>query len=204
MSGRTTTLLAVAAAVVVAGVCTFVYREYIQDGPRVVVVGDSVTELAKAHIPDQLEGDEELELVAYAGYTTAQLLPHAENRMKDPPAVAVVLTGHNDLLRGEDTSRAVEEVVELVDRAECGILVLLPTKLVYGPEAATAFNDRLEELAADTDIHIETGWRDAVDDTPDESPDLELIDEADALHPTERGAEVLAGVMGAAIDRWCR
>lgn len=205
MSRRTTTLLAVVVAVVVvAGVCTYVYREHLAGGPKVVVVGDSVTELAKAHIPDQVEGDEELELVAYAGYTTSELLPHAENRMSDPPAIALALTGHNDLLRGEDTSRAVEDLVELVDGADCGIIVLLPTKLVYGPEAAIAFNDRLEELASDTDVHIETAWRDVVDDTDDEGPDPVLIDEADALHPTEEGAQVLAGIMGDAFDRWCR
>jgi len=194
----------VALLVLAVGVTAWIVVTNIRRGTRVVVIGDSVTALAAAEIEDQLDWTERLKIEAYPGYRTDQLLHfEAENfGHGDPPPIGVVLTGHNDLLQGVDTSQAVDRMMLLLTAVECPIWLLLPTKAPWGAEAATAFNDRAIELSERAGVHIESGWRDAVDDTDGSAPNPELIT-PDLVHPTQEGSRRLAEVLARSVREHC-
>ncbi|NLV55446.1 MAG: SGNH/GDSL hydrolase family protein [Acidimicrobiales bacterium] len=201
---RRNVIALVALLVVAAGLATWIVIGNIRRGTRVEIVGDSVTALSAKEIEDRIDWTERLKIEAHPGFRTDQLIQFAEPMFGrgDPPPIGVVLTGYNDLLQGEDTSDAVDEMMLLLSGVECGIWLLLPTKGVYSADDAAAFNERAEELADRADVHIETGWRDAVDDSDGAAPNSVLIGE-DHVHPNPEGAEKLGEVIEASLREHC-
>lgn len=194
----------VAVLVVGAVVAVWLVVSNIRRGTRVEMVGDSVMALASEGIKDRLDWTERVRIEAHPGYRTDQLLPFASEMYADgdPPPIGVVLVGYNDLLQGVDESQAVDEMMLTLTNVECAIWVLLPTKGSYGADAAEAFNARVERLAERAGVHVEPGWRDAVDDTDDDSPDPELIS-TDGVHPDPAGSAELADVIDGSIQENC-
>lgn len=172
--------------------------------PRTAVLGDSVTSFSASEIREALGGPERVELAGLIGYRTDSMLETAHRIIgRDDPPAALVLTGHNDVAQEVDTDEAVVEVMDLLAGVDCGIWMLMPTKGKWDAERAVAFNDRAEELAEERDVVVETAWRDAVDATDGDEPDLELIDTG-LVHPTDAGSERLAEVMADAVRTACR
>lgn len=194
----------VALLVVAVGITVWIVVGNIRRGTRIGILGDSVTYQSSDDIEARLDWTERLRIEAHPGFRTDQLLHFADQLFggDDPPRIGVVLTGYNELMQGRDTAEAVDRTMLLLSRVECAIWVLLPTKSLYSADVATAFNDRVEELAARVDVHVETAWRDAVDDTDGVEPDGELIS-ADLVHPEPAGAAKLAEVIDASISENC-
>lgn len=174
-------------------------------GPRVLVVGDSVAYQSAADLVMTFDWTSNIEVHGRPGFRTDELIPVARQAMAAGGyQTVVVMTGYNDLLQEVDASSALAELVEAVATAPCGVWVLIPTKGDYAPEAAAAFNDRVEELAAGHDqLHAESAWRDAADATDGPDPDPRLVSD-DGVHPTEDGTAKIAAVVEAAVSRTCR
>lgn len=174
-------------------------------GPHVLVVGDSVIYQASADLVMTFDWTSNVEVQGRPGFRTHQLVPVALQAVADGDhEFVVVLTGYNDITQEVDTAAAVADMVEVVATVPCAIWVLLPTKGDYPPEAAIAFNDRVEDLVAERDqVHIETGWRDAADATDGPEPDPRLVSD-DGVHPTDEGTAEIAEVIEAAVSRTCR
>lgn len=198
---------AVVALVVVAAVAVGAVLRWRDParGPRVLVVGDSVTYMSANPIKDAFDWTDNVDVQGRPGYRTDQLVPVAVELVgADDPEVLVVLTGYNDLTQGVDTSPAVEQMMDLAAARPCAVWLLLPTKGGYAAAAAEAFNSRLVALAEDrASVHLSTDWRDAVDATDGPDPDPGLVSE-DGIHPVGDGVARLARAMEEAAGRECR
>jgi len=193
------------AVVVVVGACVVIARTFLDESYAVVVVGDSVTAMSEAQIQATVHRAGGVKVSGHPGYRTDELLPVADPLFHDrpPPEVGVVMSGYNDILHHVDPTEAIVEMMGWLDELDCGIWLLIPTKGVFPADDLTRFNEQVQFVAATTeDVHIETGWRDAVDATDDHVPDRDLVGE-DLLHPTEEGSQVIADSMAEAIERWC-
>lgn len=194
-------------AVVVAGalVAGAVIRARDPGGPKVLMIGDSVTYLSRDGITDAFDWTSNVDPQGRPGWRTDELVPLAVTKVdEEDPDTLVVLTGYNDLTQGVDTQAAVGQMMDVAAEERCAVWVLLPTKATYAPEAAASFNQRIIELAADhPQVHIASGWRDAVDATAGPDPDPALVSE-DEIHPNEGGIARLGQVVEEAVSRDCR
>lgn len=175
------------------------------DARRTLVVGDSVTFLSREEIAEVLGPDHALDVRGLSGYKTDELLPVLRDGIDDhDPDVAVVFTGHNDVLHDHDAEPALTQMADLLqDEVRCVVWVELPVKGLWPPDLAASVNQRIAQLAEDRDaIHLETTWRDAVDDSPGVAPSMELV-QTDQVHPNEAGQRRLAEAIGAAVRSSC-
>lgn len=177
------------------------------DGQRVLVVGDSVTYQSAGDLQRTFDWTPTLDVQGRSGYRSDQLLPLARERIEGNPRpdVVVFMTGYNDVSQDADTTDAVEEMVELAASVPCAVWVLIPTKGGgYPPARVEAFNDHVVRLASEhPTVHVETGWRDAVDAGDGDIPDPAFVSE-DRVHPNDGGTKKIAEVMEAAVSRHCR
>ncbi len=170
------------------------------DGPRVLVIGDSVTQMSAGPIDDALDWAGTVDDRAAYGYRTDQLVPAAEEGVADDPEMAVVVTGYNDLLQQGVEGGAIEPLRDALDEVPCVVWVLLPESGPYPADQARRWNERIEiALDGDPTMHVASGWRALVDGSPDGPYLLE-----DRLHPTAEGSRALAGVVDGALDAACR
>ncbi len=188
----------------IVGAVVLVQRSRAAATEGVLVVGDSVTFLSTKELVRAFDGAPEISVQGRLGNRTDQLLPVARQYVeKVDPSVIVILTGYNDLDQRVDTSKAVNEMMDVTAGVPCSVWVLLPTKAKYPAEAAKAFNARIENLADQhPSVHVTEGWRDAVDDTSDERPDSDLISK-DLIHPLPAGSQRLAQIEADAVSRQC-
>ncbi|MGI8939278.1 MAG: SGNH/GDSL hydrolase family protein [Iamia sp.] len=174
-------------------------------GPRVLVVGDSVTFMSRSALDGAFDWTDNFDAQGRPGYRTDQLVPVALRKIdEDQPDTLVLLTGYNDLTQGIDTTAAVDQLMGIAGDVPCAVWVLLPTKGEFDQAAAEAFDQRIVALAEDQPtVHLATDWRDVVDAGPGPDPDPRLVSE-DHIHPTEEGIARLARVMEEAVTRECR
>lgn len=195
--------VAVLAVLLVGAVIALVARRVTDDGPRVLIVGDSVTEQSEAPLRDRFGWAGTLDLRAHSGFRTDELLATAREGVEEGrPDIGVFMPGYNDVLQevAADTD-ALEEMVDLADQVPCAVWFLLPVDGAYSTDQVTAWNERVERLVAETDhVEVVTDWRDLVD----AAPEFAFTSERDAVHPNERGQAAIADAMAAAVDRHCR
>ena len=200
---------AVAVVAVVVGLAVALVVLVDDGGPgddRVLIGGDSVTYQSVQELAASFgwAGDG-LKVIGVPGNRTDQIEAAIRPEFDDgPPGIVVVVAGYNDLLQRSDPEPAVRSLMELVGGAPCAVWILIPTKGDWDPAAAVAYDDLVTEQAArHPRVHVETGWRDAVDAPPGPAPDPALVD-TDEVHPTAAGQARLAEIAAAAIDRDCR
>lgn len=174
------------------------------EGPRTLVVGDSVTFQSAADITNALGDEVRLDIRGRPGHKTFGLMPTLRDGIDNgDPEVVVLLVGYNDIWTETDPEPSLTEIADLVAERSCVVWLLLPTKGPWEPELAEAFNARVEQLAADRpSIQVEPSWRDLLDATGGPNPDPFLID-PDRVHPRPAGQVRLAEVMSAAVRRHC-
>lgn len=189
--------LAAVALVVGAAGCSLVGDE----PPDVLVVGDSVTELSRQELGEEMDDwAGELIVRARSGATTAQLVPLAEDGLTKEPDVGVFLPGYNDVLRGRADAPALDDMIELAADLPCAVWLLLPTDGGYDPEQVERWNARLEQAADEhPSIHLSSDWKRLVE----ESPTFTFLSERDAIHPNAEGQRAIAEVMSAEAREAC-
>jgi len=199
--------LAIVAVIVIATVLVVaLVRRDPPGGPRVVVIGDSVTYQSAPFITELFDFTKNIDVQGRPGFTTEELVPVAKERIDgdDPPAIGVFMMGYNDVTRGKDSARGLEAMAEEADQPRCSVWLLLPTKGDYEAAAMTAYNEQVEDRTADlSDVHLETGWRDLADKPSGAAPDPVLVS-PDGVHPTEGGRRIIARIMADSVERNCR
>ena len=177
-----------------------------QTGPtkfQIVVLGDSLTAglglLSDQAYPEQIQhkfADEGYSLVeivnaGMSGDTTAGGLRRVDDLIEPDTRVLVVALGGNDALRGLTTEQTKANLAAIVDEGEAkGLGVVLvgmeaPTNL--GPDYQKAFHNVFIQLAMTygTRIAFVPFLLEGVAGDP-------ALNQADGIHPNERGAQIIA------------
>lgn len=195
LRGRTTVvavLLAVGA--LVAPGCSWADA----DEGGLLVVGDSVTQMSTAAIEAELAWAD-LDVRAFPGLRTDELVELATEGAAGEPDIAVVLTGYNDLYQDNVEDGALADMVETLDDVPCVVWILLPDIGDWPAERSRRWNDRIRDEVADHDaMHVSVEWAALVDAAP---PGTLVQD--DLVHPTPQGSEALAAVMERAVETDC-
>lgn len=212
-SGRPTAQVVVAVVAVLAVVAGAAWLLWPRTKPTLVMVGDSVTFLSIPSIEDRLGGDHELDIRAYPGQRSTDLVLVAMQELTERTEAGgqvdtmSLLVGYNDVLRYRDEPGEVAELIELASRAECAVVLSVPAPPEWSEQAdlaelRAAFAEYNTRLAAEVDrydnVHLATAWQEAVE----ASAPGELVD-TDGVHPIEAGQERLAEAYQAAIDDHC-
>lgn len=170
-------------------------------GPRVVLLGDSLTVLTFDEMSRVADGDFTLELNATAGKRIDENLDAADLLAATNPPQVVINLGSNDILQGRDVNLVMSDLETMVDQfanVGCLHIVTINEQLKPGPgavaTAAQQVNDQIRELAKrrlSTDI---IDWNQIVVDNGFES-----VVGSDRIHPNDRGVELLADAYVAAM-----
>lgn len=167
---------------------------------RILVVGDSVTYQSRAYVVKDLGGSDQVEMKAHSGLRTDQLLPGAEEGVDHGPRSAIFMPGYNDVLQDRVDQAPVPEMMDLAAEVPCSVWLLIPTKGVYRPEIAEAWNQRVrDEAAGHENVHLVDDWARLVDG----SQQYALVQTEDGVHPNALGRKAIGGVMSKALEREC-
>lgn len=137
---------------------------------------------------------------------TDELIDLIGRTVVGPPRadIGVFMTGYNDVWQDVDTRAELAQAMDSAATLPCAVWLLIPTKGDYPSSRVEGFNDQVVRLASEhRRVHVEEGWRDAVDATDDARPDPRLVS-PDLVHPTPAGTAEIAEVMEAAVSRHCR
>ena len=167
------------------------------DSSTIVLLGDSITEGGdwSTLLPDHPIANQ-----GYAGFTTPELRPVAEDVARRSPAAVLILAGTNDIRDGHPPSWTVTELGAILDLFEDrapGTTVVIQTVLPRSdaPAAVEALNEALAELAAARDVAL----LDLHPSFDDGTGALRPSDTTDGLHLTERGYRRWAGQLSDAL-----
>lgn len=183
-----------------------------RDKPDLVIVGDSVTFLSIPSIERGFEGDYDLDIRAYPGQATNDLVlvvlqELVERDEQEGLEAMALLVGYNDVLRFRDRPAQVAELVDLAAGAECTVVFTVPAPPNWSDQddleevraAFAAYNELLTvEVGRHPDVHLDTSWQEAVES----SEPGELVD-TDGVHPIEKGQDVLADAFVSAVNSRC-
>lgn len=162
------------------------------DGPRVMVVGDSVTVLSKQELQREFDWVSDLDVRATSGLRTDELLPGALRGAAEEPDIGIFLPGYNDVLQDRVDDPALADMVDLSADLPCSVWLLLPTDGGYSSKAVARWNDRVRSLTAEhPNVSTSDEWKRLVE----ASPDFTFVKEIDAVHPNKDGQRALAKVM---------
>lgn len=171
-------------------------------GPRVVLVGDSITDVSRTEFDVALGDAYDVEVIGRFGKRTDEVVTDVEALAASPPSAVVINLGTNDVLQGvpaEQAAASLERMAGLVDRADCLVLVTINESMsVNGTsytDGAEALNERIEQIADDHGNASVLDWNAVIDDHGGN-------DEVtwDTYHPSDAGRKVLADAYRDAID----
>jgi lysophospholipase L1-like esterase len=198
--GQCRALALVLALVAVTG-CTAGSSATASGQPRVVVVGDSITEADSPNFdagdigPDSwaAEADASGAAVvggwAHAGATTGDMLAGLDQRRPPPTDVLVIMAGNNDVDRQAPTAVILENLKQIAARVPARRVVLS----TLAPENALAsavqqVNSRLPTLARNAGWQLVDPMRAIRDADGNYLPGMT----SDGVHPTRRAAQLIA------------
>ncbi|HYU31742.1 MAG TPA: arylesterase [Thermoanaerobaculia bacterium] len=176
------------------------HRDERNEGPLVIFLGDSLTagqglaedQAYPAVLDRRLDAEGMPARVLNAGVsgdTTAGGLARLGWLLKQKPDVLVVGLGANDGLRGLDLGETEKNLREIVRRGKAsGARVLLLGMMIppnYGPDYTEQFRDIYPRIAKDLDVPLVPFLLDKVGG-------LAELNQADGVHPTARGQEMVA------------
>jgi hypothetical protein len=171
------------------------------DGPRVLVVGDSVTRLAADQLREKMSWAEAVDIKARDGDRTDQLLAAARRGVDASPDIGIFMPGYNDILQNRAETDALAAMIALAAEVECSVWLLIPEDGGYSTSQVRTWNQRVR-AAADkhSSLHVERDWKRLVE----RSPSFTFVSQLDAVHPNKQGREAVAEVMSTAAQRRCR
>ena len=126
-----------------------------------------------------------------SGETSAGGLRHIDWLLRQPVAVLVVELGANDGLRGLDVAAMHSNLQAIIDRTKAAhsdvriVLLGMQAPPNLGNEYTSAFRDVYTELAEANDAALVPFLLEGVGGVPE-------LNQADGIHPTARGHELLA------------
>jgi len=126
-----------------------------------------------------------------SGETSAGALRRLDWVLREKPAILVVETGANDMLRGEDldsTRANLEAIVRGARAADPGVTIVLAGMEAapnLGPRYAARFRDLFRELAAREHLPLIPFLLQGVGG-------VDSLNQADGIHPTAAGARIVA------------
>lgn len=165
------------------------------DKPKVLVLGDSITDRGQQALKDELGPTYSLSMDGKTSYRTDQQLPSAERWSTRAFEQVILNLGTNDVIQASGVDEGITNLTtmaSLFPQATCVHIVtineMIPPKA--SPTAArdaVALNERIRAMAADPRIRIVDWARIVADETAaGNEPTI------DGVHPTEEGYEALA------------
>lgn len=172
-------------------------------GPRVALVGDSITDGARNELDAALGDAYELEIVGRFGKRTEEVEPEVAALATSTPSAVVINLGTNDVLQRVPTERAaasLDRMVAALGEADCVLVVTINESMTVSgtsfTDGARALNARIEQIADAHDNASVVDWNAAIDD---HGGNDELT--SDTFHPSAAGRAVLADAYRDAVDR---
>jgi acyl-CoA thioesterase-1 len=134
-----------------------------------------------------------------SGETSAGALRRVDWLLQKPVSVAIVETGANDGLRGQDPDALAANLQAIVTRLRAQrppphiVIVGMQAPPNYGAQYAQRFAAVYPRVAEDNDAVFVPFLLDGVAGIPD-------LNQADGVHPTARGHQILAETMWRALE----
>lgn len=186
--------LALAAIVTLAG-CVAPYTGNV-NGPRVAVIGDSITRLAEPRIRASLEPTHRIAVDGRSGHTIAEQQDTASvyaAHPDGPPHVVVINLGTNDGARGYDPTWSALGLLHMASKFPYACVVFTTLSTHTGNPQANRFAEELNRGIRLASNYVD--W-DAISADPRTT--------SDKVHPTSYGAALLASATRAAVLRCTR
>lgn len=173
--------------------------DYAGSGPKVAVIGDSITHQSRFALHDALVGHA-VRVSGLVGITTAEPGLVVTEFAESSPAVLVLNLGTNDITQGRSIDAALADYDAILARFPdaCTVGVTITTHGSTeptdppGPEWSSALAEAFN-AAIPARVDAVADWAGALDPAVDLTPG--------GIHPTEAGREHLAEVVSQAVDR---
>ena len=171
--------------------------------PRIVALGDSLTiglgllesQSYPARLQKNIDADGynfEVENAGVSGDTSAGGLRRLDWAIQGDVRILIVALGANDALRGLSVAEMKSNLSAIIERARSrGITVILAGMEAppnYGQEYAVAFRQAYQDLAHQHRVLFVPFLLDKVAGVPE-------LNQADGIHPNERGAQIVADTL---------
>jgi hypothetical protein len=161
--------------------------------PRVLVLGDSITDHGQRQLRDTIGPLYALSVEGQDNFRADELVPAAQRWATRDFQQVVINLGTNDVVQGwptENTTETLTQLVTMFPGARCIHLTTINADLELGAvatERADAVNQQLRAIASkDPRVHI-VDWNAIVDTARTEGLQLTL----DGVHPTKEGQQLL-------------
>lgn len=197
--------VALVLVVAVGAAAAFFLEE--DESPRVGVVGDSITHLSRSAFGEEFEqrlGTSVL-IDAVPGETVAGQVTAAEELLREGPEVLVINLGTNDVYQRVPLEESMADYERILDAAgdRCVVVTNLNEAMTGRQrgfdDRLTAFNEALAALAEERGLRM-VDWSGAVADHIEaHRSDRDIL--TDTIHPTPRGATLLAQLTADAVAR---
>jgi hypothetical protein len=170
-------------------------------GPKVAIVGDSITRFVDPALDGTLDDRYQIDVRHHDGWRTVQLLPYLEDQLTTQPEAVIANLGTNDALQNywgiDDWTNAWDELIADVADVPCVVLVNVSTSVELwqdGLLSAEPINARIEaEVAAHPNFRL-VDWNAEVQAVGYGAVTI------DAIHPNEAGVAWLANAYRSALD----
>jgi lysophospholipase L1-like esterase len=202
-----TASLVVIVIVVVAALAFWLWPR--PSGPRVVIVGDSITVFAHHEISHALGGHYAVTTSAVIGQRIDEMLPALKHDLGKHPRAVVLNLGTNDVLQARlhpDWQTGFNAMIALVTNVPCVVLTTISTlaattptpDAAVEPQVASEINGAIVATAAGShNVHV-IDWNQIV-----HGPDGIALLIPDRIHPSDAGSRVLATQIRHALDADC-
>jgi hypothetical protein len=160
--------------------------------PRVLVLGDSITDHGQRELRDTIGPLYALSIEGQDNFRVDEQLPAAQRWATREFRHLVINLGTNDIVQGwplDATAASLEELVALFPDVPCVHLTTVALDLGSArSEQARALNEAIDAMASqDRRIHI-VDWAEVVASAQDRGQELT----SDGVHPTDEGQRLLA------------
>jgi lysophospholipase L1-like esterase len=178
-------------------------------GPRVVIVGDSITVFAHHEISHALGGHYSVKTSAVVGQRIDQMLPALQRDLGKHPRAVVLNLGTNDVLQARlhpDWQTGYNAMIAMVAGVPCVVLMTISTLAATSPtpdpaaepQVASEINGAIVATAANhQNVHV-VDWNQIVHG----ANGVALLI-PDRIHPSDQGSRVLGTEIRHALDTEC-
>jgi hypothetical protein len=174
-------------------------------GPKVGIVGDSITNLLRPDLKSAVGSKYRYVVKARDGMRIDQQLDALRSVLHagDPPMRLIVNLGTNDVLQGRSDALAnLDHELQLLADVDCVILVTInPNADHSGTHLAETLNDAMKSAVASLpNLHL-LDWAGLLAADPERAH--QWLSGFDAVHPTASGSQALAARYRQALDHDC-
>jgi hypothetical protein len=172
--------------------------------PRVLVLGDSISDRGQRSLRDEVAGAFEVSIDGKASFTTQMMVPAAQRWSTRDFEQVIINLGSNDIAQGVDVDQSALTLAQMVDLFPEAVCVHLVTVTEAMPEAAgpdvrrraAELNERMRSLAAEDERVRIVDWAAIVRDEIAQGREPTL----DGVHPTNETHPRLAAAQAESLD----